>query len=315
MAWSSPVSSWNRLVKANPARVCRDARLYFNLTSTWLSWLFVGTILYAGFYVLPKGALSASDVARLTLWFQIFTVASVPLLIALPRWAPRLSYWLTVRTITPPSVPFPPPHPRKWEVFARREGRSSVFALFAAAFITCIYILSLFLSFGPSGPAPSTSPSSGWSIPALLQLIFLASPLLLSGFLCLGVFRAFRSEYMRVLENAGPTALAKTARIREQFDRVTDVVYEASKLSDELESLIASQQGRLSDLLSTYQRDQHISALTHDQAEAVGRRLSAGNEKTARRERTINIIVAIIGTTVGYILSELAPFAYLLRRR
>jgi len=240
------------------------------------------------------------------------TAIGVLSLIWLPimLWLARKDTWilrsrLTFRLMDVPTVGFPIAHPSEWRTLIRAHARLQVVIFCVGTVLFWGYpLLFVGLSFGY---ILHISTKGAWGN-GLLVATLLPS-VLICALLVRTVYRGSQIEYRNALENVSPPALSKVAQLREQFESITQVVLDASRLSDELGSMIGSQQQRLTALIDEYQNEHQLSTLTKEQTAAVVGQLTKDTAKVARRERIVNIIVAIMGTMAGYIISQLAPFA------
>ena len=82
---------------------------------------------------------------------------------------------------------------------------------------------------------------------------------------------------------------------------------EATTFSDELRKMIEAEQAIVTELMDQNSRAQRLMKLNDDEVEAIFSYLNQSQARSTKRERWINLVVALVSLTAGYVLDQIKP--------
>lgn len=116
-----------------------------------------------------------------------------------------------------------------------------------------------------------------------------------------------RNTHLAQLEAATPPALQRAHRLRDLAQALEDAMHEATLMADDLQTAIDTEKSMVAELLKQSAEARRIADIESDQLNALLAHQERRQHRSTIRERWINIVVAVLGLIVGYLLNLVSP--------
>lgn len=116
-----------------------------------------------------------------------------------------------------------------------------------------------------------------------------------------------RNTHLAQIESATPPALQRAHRLRDLAQALEDATHEATLMADDLQAAIDTEKSMVAELLEQSAEARRIADIESDQLNALLAHQERRQHRSTIRERWINIVVAVLGLIVGYLLNLVSP--------
>jgi uncharacterized membrane protein YqjE len=210
----------------------------------------------------------------------------------------RAQIWMAANDYNQNSI-FPRPPRARWAAAARAEGLAHlVGAALTTAFALLIGALTVALIWGlfSDHPVPGVVMTSLMSVILILGLVS-----------CPWSYLVGRNDHLARLADATPPQLRRVHELNDHSRALEQALHETTSLSEELQRSIEAEKKLIDELVQEAADARQLSDLTNEQVEALTARMNQSQRRSTRRERWINIVIAIISLAAGYGLDQISP--------
>ncbi len=192
---------------------------------------------------------------------------------------------------------YPRPARSEWPSRARDVAIFYVFMGLAALWIGVVIVVSII----------ATVAARLFGVDEISDLVWILPISVLTLPLAVWSYGLGRNTHLAQLESATPPALQRAHRLRDLAQSLEDAMHEATLMADELQTAIDTEKSMVAELLKQSAEARRIADIESDQLNALLAHQERRQHRSTIRERWINIVVAVLGLIVGYLLNLVSP--------